>query len=332
MISFEGKCILAPMVRIGTLPMRLLALYYGADIVYSPEIIDKKIIGSIRVYNNTLNTYDYIKDNVLIFRTAPKEKEKLIFQIGSSDPELALLAASLIKEDVSGIDLNCGCPKWFSIHAGMGAALLSTPEKLCSILRTLVDGIPDRPISCKIRLLPNKEKTIELIHMIKNTGIKALTVHCRTPSERPEHPANWGYLELISEIVHPLPLIVNGDIFNAADIDRVFSINGVKSIMIARAAQWNASIFSRKESLIDLLIVSKKYLEYCIDTGNGISNSKYSLLQMWTCPHNKNPLKKHFIKGLQESKSMQSLCILFQIDYRENYNLPEYDSLESFEE
>ena len=34
-IDFRGKNILAPMVRIGVLPTRLLALQYGADIVYS---------------------------------------------------------------------------------------------------------------------------------------------------------------------------------------------------------------------------------------------------------------------------------------------------------
>lgn len=33
-LSFHNKTILAPMVRVGTLPMRLLALDYGADIVY----------------------------------------------------------------------------------------------------------------------------------------------------------------------------------------------------------------------------------------------------------------------------------------------------------
>ena len=33
-LSYANKCILAPMVRTGTLPMRLLALRYGADIVY----------------------------------------------------------------------------------------------------------------------------------------------------------------------------------------------------------------------------------------------------------------------------------------------------------
>lgn len=34
-IDYRNKLILAPMVRIGTLPTRLLALDYGADLVYS---------------------------------------------------------------------------------------------------------------------------------------------------------------------------------------------------------------------------------------------------------------------------------------------------------
>ena len=33
-LNYASKLILAPMVRIGTLPTRLLALRYGADIVY----------------------------------------------------------------------------------------------------------------------------------------------------------------------------------------------------------------------------------------------------------------------------------------------------------
>lgn len=47
-LSFRNITALAPMVRVGTLPMRLLALDYGADVVYCevrmepPEVIDKQ--------------------------------------------------------------------------------------------------------------------------------------------------------------------------------------------------------------------------------------------------------------------------------------------------
>lgn len=39
------------MVRIGTLPMRLLALEYGADLVFGEELIDYKLMRSKLVIN-----------------------------------------------------------------------------------------------------------------------------------------------------------------------------------------------------------------------------------------------------------------------------------------
>lgn len=51
---FKDKLVLAPMVRVGTLPMRLLALEYGADLVYTEELIDWKLLNSKRVENGEL--------------------------------------------------------------------------------------------------------------------------------------------------------------------------------------------------------------------------------------------------------------------------------------
>lgn len=50
-LNYENKIVLAPMVRVGTLPVRLLALRYGADIVYSEEIIDWKLLKCYREVN-----------------------------------------------------------------------------------------------------------------------------------------------------------------------------------------------------------------------------------------------------------------------------------------
>jgi tRNA-dihydrouridine synthase 2 len=50
-LNYANKLILAPMVRTGTLPMRLLALDYGADIVYCEELIDWKLLRSVRREN-----------------------------------------------------------------------------------------------------------------------------------------------------------------------------------------------------------------------------------------------------------------------------------------
>lgn len=51
---YRNKVILAPMVRIGTLPMRLLSLDYGADIVYSEELIDWKLLRCERKINGKI--------------------------------------------------------------------------------------------------------------------------------------------------------------------------------------------------------------------------------------------------------------------------------------
>lgn len=124
---------LAPMVRIGTLPTRLVSLEYGATLVWGPEIVDKAIIGSTRTVNPRTGVVQFIKNNRSIFECHPLEKERLIFQLGSADPELAVKALKVIEQDVAGVGLNCGCPKSFSLQGGMGAALLKEPERLCNV-------------------------------------------------------------------------------------------------------------------------------------------------------------------------------------------------------
>jgi tRNA-dihydrouridine synthase 2 len=69
--SVVNKLLLAPMVRIGTLPFRLLSLNHGADIVYTEEIIAKKLMHCEKIYNSDLDTNDYVstKDGSLVLRT-----------------------------------------------------------------------------------------------------------------------------------------------------------------------------------------------------------------------------------------------------------------------
>ena len=66
------------------------------------------------------------------------------------------------KLDVDAIDVNMGCPKGFSLKGGMGAALLTQPEKVKAILTALVNAV-DISVTCKIRILPKLEDTLELI-------------------------------------------------------------------------------------------------------------------------------------------------------------------------
>jgi tRNA-dihydrouridine synthase 2 len=94
----------------------------------------------------------------------------------------------------------------------MGAALLSTPDILLGILRALLESIP-LPISCKIRMLPTQPSTLFLASRILRTGIRNLTVHCRTRDMRSGERAMW---ERLGDIValgerRGISVICNGD-------------------------------------------------------------------------------------------------------------------------
>lgn len=350
MISYEGKLVLAPMVRVGSLPMRLLALDYGADLVWSPELVDKALLSTARQVNQRLGTIDYIRDRTLVFRTHPRERSRLVLQLGSADPQLALAAARLVANDVSGIDLNCGCPKHFSVHAGMGAALLRQPVRLATILRTLVEGLPQLPISAKIRVLSTREETLALVKEIASTGIRALTVHFRTPEERPRHAAHHEWLPDIVRLCS-FPVIANGDIFTAADVARMHAL-GASSCMIARAAQWNVSVFRQstrgankcsdtKEGtdagchldgppppLLPERVVSAEYLRMAMSVENPFNNTKYTLLQMWL----DRPCSDHRLTSrLQAAKRYVDLCNIFDVGMQPGTAITE-EQLEEGEE
>lgn len=179
-LDYRNKIVLAPMVRIGELPTRLLALKYGADLVWGPETIDRAILGCTRSVNDKTGCIEYIKSGKVIYRIHPSEQGRLVYQMGSADQKLAVEAAKMVAGDVAGVDLNCGCPKHFSIQGGMGAALLKDVPRLEGILRALVEQVGkvhNIGISCKIRLLATDEETYDMVRRLCRTGIVGLTVY-----------------------------------------------------------------------------------------------------------------------------------------------------------
>uniref|UniRef100_A0A3Q2Y3E7 Dihydrouridine synthase 2 n=1 Tax=Hippocampus comes TaxID=109280 RepID=A0A3Q2Y3E7_HIPCM len=263
-LSFANITALAPMVRVGTLPMRLLALDYGADVVYCEELIDIKMVQCHRVENEVLQTVDFVApDDRVMFRTCEKEKQKVVFQMGTADPERALTVARLVEKDVAAIDVNMGCPKEYSTKGGMGAALLSDPDKVEAILRKLVSGV-SVPVTCKIRILPSLEDTLSLARRIEKTGVAAIAVKQGSEKESRVGNCTGGSLDLVK---------THGDI-------RAFKeATGASSVMLARAAMWNPSIF-RSAGLLPLHDVMIQYLKYALRYDNHAFNSKYCLCQM----------------------------------------------------
>lgn len=175
---------------------------------------------------------------------------------------IAVQAALKVMNDVSAIDLNCGCPKRFSIHDGSGAALLENQDLLMSILKALVEAVGSTiPVTCKIRLLPEKdgkstiERTSDLLRKVESTGIKAVGIHCRFAHEKPREPGHWDVFDQLAQSLS-IPVIANGDLYTLQDIEKLKSSSGslISSWMFARGAQWNVSIF-RKEGPLPVIQV-----------------------------------------------------------------------------
>ncbi|CAN9499036.1 unnamed protein product [Ophioblennius macclurei] len=281
-LSFSNITALAPMVRVGTLPMRLLALDYGADVVYCEELIDLKMVQCQRVVNNVLQTVDFVApDDRVMFRTCEREKDRVVFQMGTADPDRALAVARLVEKDVAAVDVNMGCPKEYSTKGGMGAALLSDPEKIVAILNKLVAGV-SIPVTCKIRILPSLQETVSLVQKIEKTGVSAIAVHGRFKEERPRHPVHCDYIQAVAQAVS-VPVMANGGSLDLvktnADVAEFRKASGASSVMLARAAMWNASVFS-SEGPLPVEKVMEDYLKYAIRYDNNAFNTKYCLCQM----------------------------------------------------
>lgn len=245
----------------------------------------------------------------IIYRIHPeREGRRHIFQVGTSDPDRAVSAARLVAPDVAGIDVNAGCPKSFSTHDGMGAALLTTPDKLVAILEALVKNIVPEfqvGISVKIRILETAAETEALVRRLVATGITALTVHCRTTPMRPRERAIRDQLKMIAGICRGagVACLVNGDVVDRDSSAGLLEEYGVDGAMIATAAEKNSSCFRTLEQggVAPWDEVTRTYLKFAMEVENKFGNTKYMLNQII-------PGKKAEYKKVQSCKSYTAVC------------------------
>ena len=276
---FRRAEILAPMVRASTTPLRILALSHGASLTYTEELIDRAILACRRSINVELGTIDYIKPKSnhgpgalrrsgldvddpddgkhgpTLLRIDPAiEKDKLIYQLGTGESQLALRAALAVANDVCGIDVNMGCPKKFSTSGGMGSALLSDVHRACDIVSTLRRNLPsNKPVSVKIRLLhpTDPRPTLDFVTALIKAGVNAIAIHGRIVGDESRTNARWETLITVvrqikeMEVGSGMPIIINGDLYTRADINEMKRRSLCDGIMLARPALYNISLFHR---------------------------------------------------------------------------------------
>ncbi|KCV72572.1 hypothetical protein H696_00163 [Fonticula alba] len=153
------------------------------------------MLRTVRVENHALGTVDYVDSTgKVIFQTCARERGRVIFQIGTSDPERAVRVAKMVHRDVAAIDLNMGCPKPFSTSGGMGSALLDPCDRAVNILKALKAADLSCPVTCKIRFIVDAEEREEVLRahtQARNTNAplpQVLTV----PGGQAEAPDSGG--------------------------------------------------------------------------------------------------------------------------------------------
>ena len=355
---------LAPMVRASTTPLRILALQYGADFTYTEELVDRSLSQTIRVENKDLQTIDYVKDPAtlakktqkklkadnnrpcLILRIDPNvEKGKLICQLGTGEPELALTAARIVVGDVDAIDINMGCPKKFSVSGGMGSALLKDPDRAARILQTLKKellGPLGKPLSCKIRMLETTQATVDFVERMIHAGADAVAIHARTVGHEPTDAADWKSLEEVLGILRTkypdFNFLVNGDFYDRKERAEFMERTKVDGVLLGRPALYNTSTFVPLATtttssspaattiipLVDKTAVIQEYLKQSVRYDTHFKNAKYVICEMMT--HRRTPTRRvpymaidfpqgQTIKKTCDCRDMASLCKVWDVDY-----------------
>jgi tRNA-dihydrouridine synthase C len=182
--------------------------------------------------------------------------------LGSDPARLAENAARLAALDPFGIDLNFGCPApTVNRHRG-GAALLGEPELLHEILSAVRGAVrPELPVSAKMRLgIHDTSRALECAQALEAGGASELVVHGRTKADGYKPPAKWDWIARIREAV-ALPVIANGEVWNASDYLRIRAETGCVDVMLGRGAVADPFLARRIRGERDLVPGPADWLE-----------------------------------------------------------------------
>ncbi|WMW23835.1 tRNA dihydrouridine synthase DusB [Methanolobus sediminis] len=230
-IKIPGNILLAPMSNVTNLPFRLMCKKYGASLTYSEMISSDAVI--------------YENEKSINRGMSCEEERPLGIQIFGNSAENMTEAALKIEKIYQPeiIDINFGCPAKLLTKDGCGSALLRSPNLIHEIVTGLVENL-STPVTAKIRILEDMEKTLEIAHLIEDAGADALTVHGRTRQQQYSGKADHSYVKKIKQELS-IPVIANGDIIDETSARQVLDYTECDGIMIGRAAMGNPFLFRR---------------------------------------------------------------------------------------
>ncbi|GLT50115.1 hypothetical protein SLA2020_236230 [Shorea laevis] len=224
------KLIVAPMVDNSELPFRMLCRKYGAEAAYTPMLHSRIFTENEKYRNQEFTTC--------------KEDRPLFVQFCANDPDILLEAAKRVEPYCDYVDINLGCPQRIARRGNYGAFLMDNLPLVKSLVEKLALNL-NVPVSCKIRVFPKLQDTLNYAKMLEEAGCSLLAVHGRTRDEKDgkKFRADWNAIKAVKDAVK-IPVLANGNIRHMDDVWNCLAETGAEGVLSAESLLENPALFA----------------------------------------------------------------------------------------
>jgi nifR3 family TIM-barrel protein len=159
-------------------------------------------------------------------------------QLYGVEPTTMARATRLLVDEqrVDHIDLNFGCPVPKVTRHGGGAALPVHRRLLRDILRATVGAAGAVPVTAKFRMGVDDDHLTYLDsgRIAEDEGCAAVALHARTAEQLYSGSARWDAIGELAAAVGSIPVLGNGDIWEAGDAVSMMETTGCDGVVVGR--------------------------------------------------------------------------------------------------
>jgi nifR3 family TIM-barrel protein len=216
--------VLAPMAGVTNPPFRTLCRRFGAGLYVSEMITARALVEGNR-------------KTLLLASFAPEEATRSLQLYGVDPHYVGEAVRALVGEGrVDHIDMNFGCPVRKVTRKGGGAAIPLKPRLLRAIVRAAVQAAGAVPVTLKFRLgIDARYVTyLESGRVGQEEGCAAVALHARTAAQLYDGQADWDAIGRLKRHVTRIPVLGNGDVWEAEDALRMMRATGCDGVIVGR--------------------------------------------------------------------------------------------------
>lgn len=180
---------------------------------------------------------------------APDESPRSL-QLYTVDPATTYAAAKMIADEglADHIDMNFGCPVPKVTKRGGGAALPYKRRLFGQIVAAAVRATEGTriPVTVKFRVgIDDEHRThLDAGRIAEAEGAAAVALHARTAAQRYSGTADWEQIALLKQHVRTIPVLGNGDIYDASDALTMMATTGCDGVVIGRGCLGRPWLFA----------------------------------------------------------------------------------------